>query len=69
MKKIGELNTKEKTFVIYYDPKGYNHYRVYEKFWESGKGWRKHLIEKYADLYSCVCFFENYVYHHNEEER
>lgn len=69
-KKIAGLPAIGKTFAIYYDEKARtNRYRVYEKYWESGKGWRKHLIDKYGDLLSCVLLVEEYVYENNEETR
>lgn len=68
MKKIGELHTKAAYFVLYYDESAkYNPYRLYQKWYDAG--WHKKLIEKYADLYSCTIWINNFVAQHNEERR
>ena len=69
MKKIGMLDTKKAYFEIYYDEKAKtNPYRLYNKYWKTDR-WHRKLIEKYADLYSCTIWLNNYVANHNEESR
>jgi len=67
MKKIGELNALAAHFVIYYDNADRNHYKIYQKWWN--QGWHKKLIEKYADLFSCTVWINNYISQHNEDGR
>ena len=68
MKKIGELNALAGSFVIYYDEADKNnHYKLYKK-WYNG-GWHRHLIEKYADLFSCTSWVNEFIEYHNEEGR
>jgi len=60
MKKIGELKTPGIHFVIYCDENAkVNPYRIYRKYWDNG--WKKRLLEKYADLYSCTCYICGYT--------
>lgn len=68
MRKIGMLHPKGIIFEICYDEKAkHNPYRIYRKYWQSG--WHKKLEEKYADLYSCTIWLNEYVKTHNEETR
>ena len=66
--KIGELDTIVGLFVIIYDSADkYNHYKIYQKWYD--KGWHRKLVEKYADLYSCTNWINNFVACHNEDRR
>ena len=68
MKKIGDLNAMAAHFEIYYDEKAkYNPYKIYNKWYY--KGWHKQLIEKYADLFSCTEWINNFIRNHNEDGR
>lgn len=67
MRKIGELKTKQVYFVLYYDEKAkVNPFRIYRKYWNCG--WKKQLLEKYGDLYSCTIFINDFVSKHNTED-
>ena len=64
MKKIGELNTGKTCFVIYHDEKQeMNPYRIYTKWYSNG--WHRNLLAQYADLYSCVLYIKDYLFHHH----
>ena len=68
MYKMGELNTRAGRFVIYYDNAArVNPYRIYKKWWNGG--WHRELVEKYADLYSCTIYINDFVRDHNEDRR
>lgn len=67
MKKIGELNALAGSFVIYYDEADRNHYKLYQKWYD--RGWHRKLIEKYADLFSCIIWINNFIQMHNEDGR
>lgn len=69
MKKIGELNALAGNFVLYYDEKEkYNHYKIYQREWYN-RGWHRKLIDKYADLSSCMQYLARFILYHNEEGR
>lgn len=61
MKKIGELNTDTRTFVIYYDEAepACNRYKLYIKWYNVG--WHRKLLEKYARLSSCTNYIHNHI--------
>lgn len=74
MNKIGEIKPYGVAkMTVYYDKKAkQNPYKVYTEW--SGytlKGYReqKRMVEKYADLYSCVAVMAQYAMEHNEEGR
>ena len=67
MKKIGELNTLSGWFIICYDEADRNHYKLYQKWYNNG--WHRKLIVKYADLFSCTIWINEYIKNHNEDGR
>lgn len=68
MKKIGELNALAGSFLIYYDStEAHNHYKIYNKWYNNG--WHKMLVEKYADLFSCTAWINDFISRHNEDGR
>lgn len=75
MKKIGFINAKAGTLAIYYDEKAkVNPYRVYKEWKDLHPtyGWvQKHktLLVRYANLYSCTIFINDWVKDHDEEYR
>lgn len=76
MKKIGMIQpTGLPMMTIYYDDKAKtNPYRVYKEYYELGEcGYgltkRKKLINKYGNLYSCICEMNKYIAENDEEKR
>lgn len=68
MKKIGEINSKSITFVIYYDEaEAYNPYKLYLKWYEYR--WHRRLVSKYAHLAGCIEVINDYVRDHDEDRR
>lgn len=67
MNKIGELNAKAATFVIYYDREDTNPYKVYWKYYENG--YHRKLVVKYADLHGCTAWISNFILSHDETSR
>ena len=77
MKKIGELNTIHGTFEIKYDEKDrYNPYKLYAKWYDSGKdngytfvGYHRRLLAKFCHLHGCIDTINNFVRDHDETSR
>lgn len=68
MKKIGELNARVASFVLYYDEADImNHYKLYQKWYDDG--WHRKLIMKHPHLRNCVAWINNYIWYHDEEGR
>lgn len=72
MTKIGSVKpAKAPEMTIYYDEKEkYNRYKVYIEWWSApGPTHHRKLVNKFADLGSCVCTMKDYIIQHNEESR
>lgn len=66
MKKIGELMTKTRWFVIYYDEGNDLPYRLYHKWYDTT--WHRTLIDKFYSLSGCTDWIATYI-RRNEEGR
>ncbi len=69
MYKIGELKAKGAHFVLYYDQNAiFNPYKIYNQYFLNGRKRRK-LLQRYANLFSCTIYINDYVRCHDEEDR
>lgn len=69
MHKIAFINpVKGHNVTVYYDDKAkVNPYRIYQEWHDRGK--HKKQIERYANLYSCTCWINDYIRNRDEEKR
>lgn len=74
MYKIGEINPikLQGKFVIYYNDKSVNPYRLYHEWNEPGPNGirrRRRQIQRYGNLFSCSCVIHGFLQQNDEESR
>ena len=64
MKKIGELMTKTRYFVIYYDEGNDLPYRLYHKWYDTT--WHKRLLFYHKSLGGLTSYINDHIWHEEE---